>query len=134
MAGEETAGETLLKQLEKAVNHYMSVAYDTTTGEVRLLPNNPAYQAIMQMVGNNETLKQQLLNENGEMPIQNIANSNNTALWNKYKQHINELRAGGLPSVFSEHVLKNALYNVKSKPMSIRALQALLWVCTRKAL
>jgi hypothetical protein len=132
--GRQTAGEIVLKELEKAVKHFMTVAYDTASGEVRLLPNNPAYQAIMQLVGKDETPKQQLLDKNGEMPIQKIIDSGNTEVWKKYKDHINTLREGGVPSAFSEQVLKNALYTDKTQPMKLRALQALLWVCTRKAL
>jgi len=134
LKGKEPAGELVLRQLEKAIKHYMTVAYDTTTGEVRLLPNNPAYQAIMQLVGNNQELKEKLLNERNEIPVQKIINSDNEELWKKYKNHLDDLRNGGVPSAFSEQVLKNAFYTDKTQPMKTRALQALLWVCTRKAL
>jgi len=132
--GKESAAQLVLKELEKAVEHFMTVAYDPKTGDVVLLKSNPAYQAIMNLVGKDEALKQKLLNERGEMPIQYIANAGRTELWEKYKEHINKLREGGVPSVFSEHIMKNALYSDKQKPLKIRALQALLWVCTRRAL
>jgi hypothetical protein len=138
-AGKEPAAATVLKELEKAVNHFMNVRYDQD-GNVYILPTHPFYQKI-QRSAKNEELKQ-LFDGKREVAIEEIfqhgkkevsTGKNTKTLWELYKADIDKLREGGVPMAFSEEIMKNALYTDPTKPMEPRKLQALLWVCSRGA-
>jgi hypothetical protein len=145
-AGRDPAGAIVLKELENAVNHFMNIKYDTN-GNVSILPTHPFYQRIKQLAENTEL--QQLFDGTREISVEEIyehgkkllpvgldkrTNQPRTKmLWDLYKDHMDNLREGGVPMAFAETIMKNALYIDPTKPMEPRKLQALLWVCTRGA-
>jgi len=138
-AGTEPAGAIVLKELENAVNHFMNIKYNQN-GDVSLLPTHPFYQKMQSLTRN--TKLQSLFDGTKEVSMEDVAKygkqelsvgTKTKALWDLYKDYMNNLREGGVPMAFTEEVMRNAMYTDPTKPMEPRKLQALLWVCTRGA-
>ena len=161
-ASTEEAGKLMFKDIEDLLKHWMTTHY-TSDGRVFLVEGNPFYEMLKETEGikNKGLLKTAVVDEKevpvvyvsdlvrettllepagrGKYKVTNQESPNAKTLNYLYKRYIDRFRKGGFISLLGEQTLKNALYIPEGAKegegrLDIRALQALIWVCTRKGL